>query len=154
MVKVTIQWNKKNIETEINQATGTTGLDFKKQLQQLTGVPADRQKVMGIPGVPLLKDDTLLEKLKIKDGMTVKLLGTAETLPEPKEKMVFAEDLVDDEEDALMVRMTLCKRKTINVNLSLACTFSSFVGKLSSWSCEFGKHLLREFCDSMPETSA
>ncbi|KAL0484266.1 26S proteasome subunit Usp14 [Acrasis kona] len=96
MVKVIVKWNK-NVYKDIEIDDFKTGADLKKKLQELTNVPVDRQKVMGLGG--LLKDDQILSDLKIKIGQTVQLLGSADSLPEPpKEKTVFAEDVTGNEE--------------------------------------------------------
>jgi ubiquitin carboxyl-terminal hydrolase 14 len=98
MVKVIVKWNKQ-VYKDIELDDYKTGVDFKKKLEELTSVPVARQKVMGLGG--LLKDDQIISDLKIKPGQTVQLMGSAETLPEPpKEKVVFAEDLVGESGDA------------------------------------------------------
>lgn len=66
---------------------------FKAQLFALTGVPPERQKIMGVKG-GTLKDDADLSALGIKAGQNLMLMGSAEKAPEaPKEATVFAEDM-------------------------------------------------------------
>lgn len=92
MAKINIKWNKQSFE-DIDTGAMKSGLDLKQHLESLTGVPVNRQKIMGI-GRGLLKDDQSLADAKIKNGQMVRLMGTAEKLPEPpKEKVVFAEDI-------------------------------------------------------------
>ena len=45
MVQVKIKWNKKEYEIDVNPAEGVP--QFKAQLTVATGVPAERQKLMG-----------------------------------------------------------------------------------------------------------
>jgi ubiquitin carboxyl-terminal hydrolase 14 len=81
---------------------------FKGQLQSLTGVEPERQKIMVKGG--MLKDDTDLNKLGIKDGhqfmvcplsnqLISQMMGTAggDTLKEPPKKTVFVEDMTESE---------------------------------------------------------
>jgi ubiquitin carboxyl-terminal hydrolase 14 len=66
----------------------------------LTGVPVERQKLMGFPGGNP-KDDVVVGKLK--EGLKVTLIGNADELSAPKEKIVFVEDIVKDgDEDSLL----------------------------------------------------
>lgn len=90
-----IKWGKKEFNN-VDLSQFQKGVELKKHLSELTGVPVDRLKVMGL-GAGLLKDDSNLAKLKVKDGAQVKLIGTAETLVEPQEKVVFAEDVAGDD---------------------------------------------------------
>jgi ubiquitin carboxyl-terminal hydrolase 14 len=100
MVKVHVKWNKKEFNN-IDLSEFEKGIDLKKKLSELTGVPLERMKVMGLGG--LLKDDQVLSSLKVKDGAKVTLMGSAETLVEPTEKVVFAEDIAgDDDTDAVL----------------------------------------------------
>lgn len=95
MPSVKIAWNKSTYDNvEIGDLK--TGLDFKKKCQELTGVPPERQKVMGL-GAGLLKDDADLSSLKVKQGQLVRVMGSTEPVPEaPKEKIVFIEDAVKE----------------------------------------------------------
>ena len=76
IVKVTVTWGKeiyKNVEVD----TVESPLTFKTQLFSLTGVPPDRQKIMGVKG-GLLKDDADWTKLGLKAGQKLMLMGSAE----------------------------------------------------------------------------
>lgn len=78
MVKVTVTWNKevfKDVEVDTHQPPVT----FKTQLFSLTGVPPERQKIMGVKG-GLLKDDADWAKLGLKNGQKLMLMGSAETV--------------------------------------------------------------------------
>jgi len=97
----TVKWGKKSLDIELDPSAGTAGL--KSELQGLTGVPADRMKIMpkskGLwKGV--LKDEFDMSTLKlssIKPPVQILMMGSA-TLPvEPKTKTLFLEDLPTEE---------------------------------------------------------
>lgn len=92
-MKVNIKWGKelyKDVEVDMEQPPEM----FKMQLYSLTGVPTERQKVMGKGG--LLKDDAW-GKVTFKEGSTVIMMGSAESAPAaPKEEVQFLEDLPED----------------------------------------------------------
>ena len=77
---------------------------FKAKLFSLTGVPVDRQKVMGFKGGNL-KDGAEWSSLGLKNGKKIMLIGSAEELPPPPEKeVVFVEDMsVEDQARLAMV---------------------------------------------------
>lgn len=56
---------------------------------------------MGFPG-GMLKDDSELSK--IKDGLKLTLIGTAEEIKKPEEKIVFVEDIVKEGEEDLILQ--------------------------------------------------
>mmetsp|Transcript_5254 Transcript_5254/g.7263 ORF Transcript_5254/g.7263 Transcript_5254/m.7263 type:complete len:526 (-) Transcript_5254:361-1938(-) len=97
MVKVNIKWNKQvfsDIELDQNESVET----FKTQLWTLTCVPVQRQKLMARGAWPgVLKDDTDLSKCKIKEGQQIMLMGSAEVVQAPAEKVVFLEDMTEEE---------------------------------------------------------
>lgn len=91
---VTVKWGKQkfdNLELDTSDPVEV----FKAQLYTLTQVPPERQKIMGVKGGPV-KDDADWAALGVKQGQTMMLMGSAETLEKPVEKMVFAEDLPAD----------------------------------------------------------
>ncbi|KAG9339206.1 hypothetical protein JZ751_024065 [Albula glossodonta] len=68
---------------------------FKAQLFALTGVQPDRQKVMVKGGT--LKDDEW-GNIKLKNGMTLLMMGSAEALPqEPAVRPMFVEDMTEEQ---------------------------------------------------------
>eukprot|EP00887_Chlorella_sp_A99_P004167 scaffold23.g4167.t1 len=98
MVRVEVKWGKevfKEVELDVEQPAAV----FKMQLFSLTGVPPERQKIMGLKG-GLLKDDADLGKLGVKEGQKLSMMGTADAVPEPpKAPQTFMEDLPEEEQD-------------------------------------------------------
>mmetsp|Transcript_38551 Transcript_38551/g.46608 ORF Transcript_38551/g.46608 Transcript_38551/m.46608 type:complete len:495 (+) Transcript_38551:208-1692(+) len=96
-VKVNVKWGKeifKDVEIDYAQPP----VVFKTQIFSMSGVPIDRQKVMAKG--KMLKDDDPWDKFKLKDGMTLMLMGSAEEVPEaPKVEMKFVEDLPEEAQD-------------------------------------------------------
>lgn len=69
MVKVTIKWNKQMYEG-VELDPSQPPLVFKQRVSELTGVPVERQKLMGKGLWKLtLKDDEDLSKLPLKVGL-------------------------------------------------------------------------------------
>ena len=96
MVQVVIKWNKLTYNTELDVSQSVPA--FKATLQDLTGVPADRQKLMTKGAwVGTLKDDADFSKMQIKDGHQVMLMGTADVVVMPKEAVVFIEDMTAEQ---------------------------------------------------------
>lgn len=98
MIKVEVRWQKQvfqDVEIDTSQPASV----FKMQLFSLTGVPPDRQKVMGVKG-GLLKDDADWTNLGLKEGQKLSMMGTADAVPEaPKEAQKFLEDLPVEQQD-------------------------------------------------------
>ena len=95
-MKVQVKWQKDTYDVEIDKSQPP--LIFKQQLFSLTGVPADRQKIMVKGG--MLKDDADWSKVAVKDGQKLMMMGTADKVPEaPQSSQVFLEDLPEDERD-------------------------------------------------------
>uniref|UniRef100_A0A8C2IU54 Ubiquitin carboxyl-terminal hydrolase n=2 Tax=Cyprinus carpio TaxID=7962 RepID=A0A8C2IU54_CYPCA len=68
---------------------------FKAQLFALTGVQPERQKVMVKGGT--LKDDEW-GNIKLKNGMTLLMMGSADALPEePVVRPMFVEDMTEEQ---------------------------------------------------------
>ncbi|RKO97100.1 hypothetical protein CXG81DRAFT_13055 [Caulochytrium protostelioides] len=95
-IKVNVKWSGKKydaIELDLTQP----GVVFKTQLQSLTGVPPDRQKIMVKGG--MLKDDADMAALQLKEGQTLMMMGTAgsikPTTPPPVTQ--FLEDMTEKE---------------------------------------------------------
>jgi len=90
-VKVNVKWGKQKFEVEVDTSAPVELL--KAQLFALSGVPPERQKIMGVKG-GTLKDDADLAALGLKVGQNLMLMGSAEKVPEPPPvATVFAEDL-------------------------------------------------------------
>ncbi|RUS31767.1 ubiquitin-related domain-containing protein, partial [Jimgerdemannia flammicorona] len=92
-IKVSIKWSGKKYD-DIELSTDESALVFKTQIFTLTGVPPERQKILIKGG--LLKDETDLDKLGIKEGQIFMVMGTAGDLPKAPEKpILFVEDMTD-----------------------------------------------------------
>ncbi|XP_078543572.1 ubiquitin carboxyl-terminal hydrolase 14 isoform X2 [Lissotriton helveticus] len=91
---VNVKWGKEKFDNvELN--TEETPMVFKAQLFALTGVQPARQKVMVKGGT--LKDDEW-GNIKLKNGMTLLMMGSAEALPEePVLRPVFVEDMTEEQ---------------------------------------------------------
>lgn len=99
MVKVSVKWGKQkfdNLELNLDEPPSV----FKSQLYSLTNVLPERQKIMVKGGT--LKDDADWKTLGIKDGHTFMLMGSAEEVKAPTEKVVFMEDLSEDQATAMV----------------------------------------------------
>uniref|UniRef100_A0AAY5KB51 Ubiquitin carboxyl-terminal hydrolase n=1 Tax=Esox lucius TaxID=8010 RepID=A0AAY5KB51_ESOLU len=91
---VNVKWGKEKFDgIELN--TEEPPMVFKAQLFALTGVQPERQKVMVKGGT--LKDDDW-GNIKLKNGMTLLMMGSAEALPEePAVRPMFVEDMTEDQ---------------------------------------------------------
>lgn len=91
---VNVKWGKEKFDgIELN--TEESPSLFKAQLFALTGVQPDRQKVMLKGGT--LKDDEW-GNIKLKNGMTILMIGSADALPEePVTRPVFVEDMTEEQ---------------------------------------------------------
>nr|XP_046215621.1 ubiquitin carboxyl-terminal hydrolase 14-like [Oncorhynchus gorbuscha] len=94
MFSVNVKWGKEKFDAiELN--TEEPPMVFKAQLFALSGVQPERQKVMVKGGT--LKDDDW-ENIKLKNGMTLLMMGSAEALPEePAVRPMFVEDMTEDQ---------------------------------------------------------
>lgn len=119
---VNVKWGKE-VYKAVELSTDESPEVFKAQLFTLTSVPPDRQKVM-LKGA-VIKDDW--GKAKLKNGVTLLMMGTAEELPqEPVEKTVFLEDM---SESQLVSAMDL---STGLQNLGNTCYMNSTVQLLKT----------------------
>ncbi|XP_033960914.1 ubiquitin carboxyl-terminal hydrolase 14 [Pseudochaenichthys georgianus] len=91
---VNVKWGKEKFDAvELN--TEEPPMVFKAQLFALSGVQPDRQKVMVKGGT--LKDDEW-GNIKLKNGMTLLMMGSAEALPEePAVRPMFVEDMTEEQ---------------------------------------------------------
>lgn len=94
-MKVQVKWQKDTYDVEID--TSQPPIMFKQQLFSLTGVPSDRQKIMVKGG--MLKDAADWNKVAIKAGQKLMMMGTADKIPEAPKESVFLEDLPENEQD-------------------------------------------------------
>uniref|UniRef100_A0A668A9H2 Ubiquitin carboxyl-terminal hydrolase n=1 Tax=Myripristis murdjan TaxID=586833 RepID=A0A668A9H2_9TELE len=91
---VNVKWGKEKFDAvELN--TEEPPMVFKAQLFALTGVQPERQKVMVKGGT--LKDDEW-GNIKLKNGMTLLMMGSADALPEePAVRPMFVEDMTEEQ---------------------------------------------------------
>ena len=91
ILPITIKWaGQKPFEVELD--TEEPGATLKMQVYSITGVEADRQKILVKGGA--LKDDQDMSKLGLKPKQTLMLMGSASELPRaPIEKVLFMEDM-------------------------------------------------------------
>lgn len=115
MVSVTlaITWGKTNLDLSFDTASVTTVKALKQIVQEKTGVPIDRIKLMAkSKGLwkGLLKDDDAAWRQIDWDGAIKKsgskplsalLMGSATTVVEPAQKTVFVEDLPPEQAAAV-----------------------------------------------------
>jgi len=89
-ISVSVKWGKEKFAgLEVN--TSDPPQVFQAQLFGLTGVPPERQKIMAKGKT--LKDDSW-EGFAMKSGMTLLLMGSADTLPTvPAQQTKFVEDV-------------------------------------------------------------
>ncbi len=79
MVKVDVKWGKQSYSLDLDPCQPVS--TFKAQLQELTCVPTERQKLMAKAGKPwkgILSDSEDLGKLEIREGLKITLMGSAE----------------------------------------------------------------------------
>jgi ubiquitin carboxyl-terminal hydrolase 14 len=97
MASVTVKWQKESYSVDIDLSKPPSV--FKTQLFSLTGVPPERQKIIGFKG-GLLKDDADWSAAGAKDGLKLTMMGTAAKAPTaPQKEQIFLEDLPVEEQD-------------------------------------------------------
>lgn len=75
LITVTVKWNKK-VLPPVQIDTSEPPTVFKSQLWTLTGVPPERQTIIGFKGGTKLKGDEEWSRLNPRPGMKLMLLGT------------------------------------------------------------------------------
>lgn len=129
-MKISVKWNKQEFE-DVEVDLGEPLALLNAQLMTLTGVPADRQKLMA--NRKLLKS---VEDLRAaaKGGKSVKvtMLGTAEggELQQPAEKTVFLEDLTPAQQAQLLREKNIEPLPTGLTNLGNTCYLASVLQML------------------------
>ncbi|KAH9523744.1 Ubiquitin carboxyl-terminal hydrolase 14 [Bulinus truncatus] len=94
--KVHVKWGKEKF-SDVECNTDESPELFKAQLFALSGVQPSRQKVM-VTGTILKDDDWGPARNKLKDGVTLLMMGTADELPQaPVDKPVFVEDMSEQQ---------------------------------------------------------
>ena len=96
MPVVKIKWNKSEYSVDINPSVGVPQL--KSQINDLTGVPPDRQKLMGKGlWLGILKDDADISAMTFGPAQVITLMGTAEVVKAPAASVLFVEDMTDSQ---------------------------------------------------------
>ncbi|EDV23537.1 uncharacterized protein TRIADDRAFT_50530 [Trichoplax adhaerens] len=133
---VNVKWGKVRFDN-VQVNTDEPPLVFKAQIFALSGVEPERQKVMFKGKV--LKDDEDWTNFKLREGVTVMLMGTVGELPKPpEEKTVFAEDLTDAE------LATTLDMPTGLINLGNTCYMNATIQCLKN---------VPELCDHLKQYS-
>ncbi|CAC9517264.1 ubiquitin carboxyl-terminal hydrolase [Leishmania donovani] len=76
MAEIKVKWGKENLTMEVD--LGSTVGAFKEALKAKTGVPVEKQKLMGLKP-SMNKDDATLSAAGLVTGKTVMLIGSAES---------------------------------------------------------------------------
>uniref|UniRef100_A0AAR2KQB2 Ubiquitin carboxyl-terminal hydrolase n=1 Tax=Pygocentrus nattereri TaxID=42514 RepID=A0AAR2KQB2_PYGNA len=145
---VNVKWGKEKFDAvELN--TEEPPMVFKAQLFALTGVQPERQKVMIKGGT--LKDDEW-GNIKLKNGMTFLMMGSADALPEePAVRPMFVEDMTEEQ---LASAMELPCGLT---NLGNTCYMNATVQCLRSvpeLKSALRRYTMRDLYESMDKTSS
>lgn len=105
-LKITLKWSKQTFPMTVK--LGETGRSFKEEVQSLTNVPIDRQKLLcskkkgSIHWKGSLTDDFVFEKPEDVKAVVVTLIGSAEAAIEaPKTVTRFVEDMTQEELQAV-----------------------------------------------------
>ncbi|ANQ08733.1 Ubiquitin carboxyl-terminal hydrolase [Plasmodium coatneyi] len=129
IVNVTVKW-KSHVYNDLQLDTSKSILTFKEILWTLTNVPPEKQKLM-YKG--LIKDDTDLSTLNIKNNDKIMLVGSAETLIEKPSHVVFVEDLSKEEKEKIHAKENILFEEQGIVNLGNTCYFNAVLQFLTSF---------------------
>jgi len=89
IISVKVKWDQQTFDVPLDLSESPSV--FKTQIFSLTGVPPERQKIMGVKG-GTLKDDGEWTKLGVKQGHIFKLVGTSDDVKKPEEKTTNEDD--------------------------------------------------------------
>ncbi|CAD2088918.1 ubiquitin carboxyl-terminal hydrolase 14, putative [Plasmodium vinckei lentum] len=130
IVKVTVKW-KTNVYNDLELNINEPIALFKEQLWKLTAVPVEKQKLM-YKG--LIKDDTDLQTLNIKDNDKIMLVGSSEALAEKPDKIAFLEDLSKEDKEKFNEDKNIMFEDQGIVNLGNTCYFNAVLQFLTSFN--------------------
>ena len=89
---IKVKWGNETFPVEVDTTQPVSLL--KAQLQSLTSVPAEKQKIMGVKGGQL-KDEADLTTVGLTEGKLLMLIGSAEEIAVAQPPQVFAEDVAN-----------------------------------------------------------
>ncbi|KFG44423.1 ubiquitin carboxyl-terminal hydrolase [Toxoplasma gondii GAB2-2007-GAL-DOM2] len=129
-IRISVKWNKQefeNVEVDLSEPLAL----LNAQLMTLTGVPADRQKLMANRKLVKTVDD-LRAAAKGGKNLRVTMLGTAEgaELQQPLERTVFVEDLTPAERAKLLREKNIEPLPPGITNLGNTCYLASVLQML------------------------
>ncbi|KAH0482893.1 MAG: hypothetical protein KVP17_004554 [Porospora cf. gigantea B] len=128
MVTVILKWGGK-VFKGVEVDTSRPVSDFKATIQELTGVPPARQKVL-LGGI--LKDNADLSKTKLKENQVVMVVGAVDEVKAPDTKTIFLEDLTVEERNKLLKTKDDAPLPVGITNLGVTCYLNSVLQFLAA----------------------